>query len=70
MCWDVLSSGEALYVRAAVRKGRSVLGGSSSGGGFLIRRLCEGTSEEQRKGGFEGWHFLREQVLRLWVFGL
>lgn len=57
-------------MRAAVRKGRRALGGSSSGGVFLMRRLCEGTSEEQRKGGFGGWCFLHEQVLRLRVFGM
>lgn len=55
---------------AAVWEGRSVLGGMCSGGTFLWRRLCEGTSEEQSEGGFGGRSFVPEGILRLCDFGI
>lgn len=55
---------------AAVWEGRSGLGGRCSGGTFLCRRLCEGTSEEQSEGGFGGCSFVHEGMLRLCGFGM
>lgn len=55
---------------AAVWEERSVLGGRCSGGTFLWRRLCEGTSEEQSEGGFGGCSFVHEGMSRLCGFGM